>query len=145
MTEKQDYTVKHTYGDDQFSPEKTQLFRQPDVLCVDEYLQVYRARPAETPERRLLAAILSDAIDCYIRDCCAGNRRKKKSFREAEEWFFSTDDYGVFSFENVCESLQIEPGYIRRGLLRYNPQNSLDSKPRITRAEASRNGLRMAS
>src|SRR5581483_6129757 len=101
-------------ADDRFSQheETKRLFGQPDVLCVHEYLHVYQCRPAETPERRLLAAIL--------RDCFAKNRYRKRSYREAEEWFFrSENDHGIFSLESVCAILNIDPGYIRRSLLRY--------------------------
>jgi hypothetical protein len=136
------YATKRDYGDDRFSQEEAKLLRQPDVLCIDEYLHVYRARPAETPERRLLSAILSDAIDCYIRDCCAPNRHKKSSFREAEEWFFSVDDYGVFSFEYVCDALRIEPGYIRRGLVSYKQQHSAGAGSRIPEPQSD---MRLAS
>ena len=118
------------YGDDRFSQEEARLFRQPDALCVDEYLHVYQGRPAETPERRLVAAILRDAIDCYLRDCFTKNRHKKRSFREAEEWFFKSDDYGVFSLENICGILNIDPGYIRRSLVQHEQQNSANTEGR---------------
>lgn len=122
----------HEYGDDRFSQEEARLFRQPDVLCVDEYLHVYQGRPAETPERRLVAAILRDAIDCYLRDCFTKNRHKKRSFREAEEWFFKADDYGVFSLDNICGILNIDPGYIRRSLLEHEQQNSANADARAS-------------
>jgi hypothetical protein len=117
-------TSNHEYGDDRYSKEEAKLFGQPDVLCVDEYLHVYQGRPAETPERRLVAAILRDAVDCYLRDCFTKNRHRKRSFREAEEWFFKSEDYGVFSLENVCGVLNIDPGYIRRSLKEFEQQNS---------------------
>ena len=103
------------------------LFGEPDVLAVHEYLQVYQYRPALTPERRLLAAILRDAIDCYMRSCFGKSRREKKIFRETEEWFFGSDE-GVFSFENVCEILKLAPGYIRRGLLEYKQGHAPNTK-----------------
>jgi hypothetical protein len=82
-------------------------FGQNDVLCMHEYLQVYQGRPNYTPERRLMAAVLRDAIDCYITDCFNVKRNKKRSYREAEEWFFSGDDHGVFSLYNVCGFLAL--------------------------------------
>lgn len=63
MAEK-NYFATREDGDDRFSREEAKLFGQPDVLCLDEYLHVYQGRPAETPERRLVAAVLRDAIDC---------------------------------------------------------------------------------
>jgi hypothetical protein len=125
-----DRNYSHEYGDDRFSRDEARLFHEPDVLCVDEYLHVYQGRPAETPERRLVAAVLRDAIDCYLRDCFTKNRHRKRSFREAEEWFFKSEDYGVFSLENVCGILNIDPGYIRRSLLHYERQHGVEADSR---------------
>jgi len=80
----------------------------------------------------LVAAILRDAIDCYLRDCFTKNRHKKRSFREAEEWFFKSDDYGVFSLDNICGILNIDPGYIRRSLLEHEQQNSANADARAS-------------
>lgn len=124
-------TSNREYNNDRFSHEEARVFGQPDVLCVDEYLHVYQGKSAETPERRLVAAILSDAVDCYLRDCFTKNRHRKRSFREAEEWFFKSDDYGVFSLENVCGILNIDPGYIRRSLKEFEQQNSPEADSRM--------------
>jgi hypothetical protein len=122
------------------------LFGEPDVLAVHEYLHVFQYRPALTPERRLLAAILRDAIDCYMRYCFAKSRREKKMLQETEEWFFGNDE-GVFSFENVCEILKLAPGYIRRGLLRYKqrPSQSGGSHPKRLPKQSDNIELRLAS
>ncbi len=123
-----DYLTDRQLADDSFSQEeKRRLFGQPDVLCVHEYLHVYQCRPAETPERRLLVAVLRDAIDCYLRDCCAKNRHRKRSFREAEEWFFGSNEDGIFSLESVCGVLNIDPNYIRRSLLRRKDKELLQA------------------
>src|ERR671918_1597769 len=122
------------------------LFGEPDVLAVHEYLHVFQYRPALTPERRLLAAILRDAIDCYMRYCFGKSRRDKRMFQETEEWFFGSDE-GVFGFENVCEVLKLAPGYIRRGLLRYKerPSQSKDSRPKRLTKQSENIELRLAS
>src|SRR5512142_715592 len=95
------------------------LFGQPDVLLFDEYLHVYQSTFAQTPEMKLVAAILKDGIDCYLKYFSAKPRRGKKRPNEAEEWFFSKDERWLFSFENVCGLLKLEPDYIRRALLHY--------------------------
>ena len=123
-----DYLMDRQFADDRFSQEeKRKLFGQPDVLCVHEYLHVYQCRPAETPERRLLAAVLRDAIDCYLRHCCAKNRHRKRSFREAEEWFFGSSGEDVFSLESVCGILNIDPSYVRKSLLRRKDKELLQA------------------
>jgi hypothetical protein len=125
MLRKGNFT-RHTANEDAFSLDDSQrLLGHADVLCVHEYLHVYGARPAETPERRLMAALLREAIECYIRDCHAGNRHKKRSYREAEEWFFGGDDSDVFSLDNVCAFLNLAPGYIRRMLIDHTRQSGV--------------------
>jgi hypothetical protein len=135
------------FNDNASRDEQTRrLFGEPDVLAVHEYLSVYQYRPALTPERRLLAAILGDAIDCYMRYCFAKSRREKKMHQETEEWFFGSDE-GVFSFENVCEILKLSPGYIRRGLLLYkqrSPQNGGSRSKRLPK-QSGNIELRLAS
>jgi|SRR5918992_5072748 hypothetical protein len=122
------------------------LFGEPDVLAVHDYLQVFQYRPALTPERRLLAAILRDAIDTYMRYCFAKSRREKKMYQETEEWFFGSDE-GVFGFENVCEVLRLAPGYIRRGLLSYKqrPASSHDAGSKPLSKQSASVELRLAS
>lgn len=122
------------------------LFGQPDVLLVNEYLHVYQGSFAETPEMKLVAAVLKDGIDCYIKYLSAKPRRWKKLIGEAEEWFLSKDEKWLFSFENVCAILKLEPNYIRRALLRYKQECAKfkDSKQPLT-ADSSTISLRLAS
>ncbi len=99
------------------------LFGQPDVLLVNEYLHVYQSSLAQTPEMRLVAALLKDGIDSYLKYLSASKpRRRKKLTNEAEEWILSKDEQWPFSFENVCAILKLEPDYIRRALVRYKQE-----------------------
>ena len=90
------------------------LFGQPDVTLVHEYLQVHRSTTAYTPEMRLIASVLEDGIDCYLKYFSAKNRRGKRLFGEAEQWIFSRNDDWLFSCDNICEMLKLDPDYIRR-------------------------------
>lgn len=120
------------------------LFGQPDVLLLDEYLHVYQSNLAQTPEMKLLAAVLKDGIDSYIKHLSAKPRRSKRFLNEAEEWFFSKDEDRLFSFENVCSVLKIDPGYIRRCLLRYKREHAQNGNTPQSAAQPS-DGLRLAS
>lgn len=122
------------------------LFGQPDVLLVNEYLHVHQSNFAQTPEMKLLAAVLKDGIDSYVKQLSSKPRRGKKFLNEAEEWFFSKDEDRLFSFENVCGILKIEPGYIRRCLLRYKQEHSrLKQASAQLAAQTSGGTLRLAS
>jgi hypothetical protein len=75
-------------------------------------------------ERKLMAALLSDGIEAYIHHSISeaiGKRlsRKGKPKSDASEWVEAKDDSYVFSFDNVCECLGINPEYLRLGLFRY--------------------------
>ena len=100
------------------------LFGQPDVIVIHEYLYVYRSSTAHTPEIRLIAAVLEDAIDCYLKYCSAKTRRGKRIFAEAAQWIFDRDEDWLFGFENICEMLKLDPDYIRR-VLKQNAQERL--------------------
>ncbi len=116
MLDKQSF-VHEEIAEDFLCREQTRnLFGQPDVIVIHEYLHVYRSNTAHTPEIRLIAAVLEDAIDCYLKYCSAKTRRGKRIFTEAAQWIFNRDEDWLFGFNNICEMLKLDPDYIRRVL-----------------------------
>lgn len=71
---------------------------------------------AEGPERNLLAALLFDGIQSYMAYFFAKGTNAKTKYREAYSWIHSRNDDYVFSFENVCEALGLDPEYLRLGI-----------------------------
>jgi hypothetical protein len=49
------------------------------------------------PEKRLMLAILEDAINCFQDNLLAQDVRNSRLFHEAEEWIVEADSDGVFS------------------------------------------------
>jgi hypothetical protein len=70
-------------------------------------------------EERLLLALLESATEDFQKYIHAQDKRGKELFEAAEEWFLATDDSSFLSFENVCEYLQLNPHYVRTGLMRW--------------------------
>ena len=73
---------------------------------------------AHGPERSLMMAMLFDAVQGYI--CYSQLPQKKRArsiYREAFNWVHDNSRDYVFSFNNVCEALGINPPYLRLGLL----------------------------
>jgi len=68
-------------------------------------------------EERLMLAVLESAVEDFQKYVLARNPSGKKLFQEAEEWFLEKDSDELFSFENICETLQLHPDYIRQGLM----------------------------
>jgi hypothetical protein len=68
-------------------------------------------------EEKLMLAVLQDAVECFQENVLSQQPWEKKLFQEAEDWILAKNSDWFFSFENNCETLQLDPGYIRRGLL----------------------------
>ena len=69
------------------------------------------------PERRLLLAVLSDAIVVLTRREAAGHRIHRRDVDATARWVQSNDRDWPCSFVNVCEALGLAHQPIRRALL----------------------------
>lgn len=92
---------------------------QPDTVLPSQYFAALRRKSTQEPERRLVIAILEDAVDCYTKHIFARDRRGRQLFLDAEEWFSDTDREWPFAFENVCDLVGLNATYLRTGLLRW--------------------------
>jgi hypothetical protein len=68
-------------------------------------------------ERRLLWAMLLDAVVCVRKYHRARDNNGRKLFREAERWICSRDDAFPFSFPTVCDVLGLNAQQVRVTLL----------------------------
>ncbi len=78
---------------------------QPDTLLTEQYLETYRRKTHLEPEKRLILAVLDDAVACFQKYVSAQKPKEKVLFQEVEEWFMEKESDWAFSFENICESL----------------------------------------
>ena len=84
---------------------------EPDILFGSAFS---RRKPLQG-ERRLMLAVLGDAVDC----CRRGRARDPATrllFDETRAWIESTDCRATFSFESICDVLDIDADYLRRCL-----------------------------
>ncbi|HEY7322608.1 MAG TPA: hypothetical protein VIE89_34015 [Candidatus Binatia bacterium] len=102
-----------------FDPEEklTSLF-QPDTLISHQYFATFRRQQLE-PEKKLMLAVLEDAVACFQKYILPRNSRERTLFKETEDWFRNRNDTYLFSFENICDALRLNPEYVREGLLRW--------------------------
>jgi len=83
----------------------------------EEIIQgVYRKNLREG-EERLMLAVLESAVEDFQKYVPARKTRGKQLFQHAEDWFLEKDSEELFSFENICETLGLHPGHIRKGLM----------------------------
>jgi hypothetical protein len=99
--------------------DKLSFLFQPDTLLAAEYFENFRRKTLLEPEKRLMLAILEDAVNCFRDNVLANSGRRKKLFEEAEEWILEEGSDWVFSFENICEVFGFNSEYLRKGLLRW--------------------------
>jgi hypothetical protein len=92
---------------------------QPDSLLSAQYFDTLRRKSFLEPEKRLMLAILEDAVDCFQNNVLAQSLKSRRLFQEAEKWIVEVDGDWFFSFENICETLEINPAYVREGLLQW--------------------------
>jgi hypothetical protein len=92
---------------------------EPDTLTSFQYHEKWLRRRYPDPEKMLAFAVLEDAISCFQRFSSAQSVRGKARFQEEEDWFFHERSDRLFSFEKICEVLDLNPDYIRIGLTRW--------------------------
>lgn len=90
---------------------------QPDTLLPEQYLDTFRRRSHLEPEKRLMLAVLEDTVACFQKYLLARDHRGQAMFLEAEEWILEKGSDWLFSFENICEVLGMNPDYVRHGLM----------------------------
>jgi hypothetical protein len=74
-----------------------------------------RKLPSEG-ERKLLFAVLEDAIRCYLKHRDRDASRTNEDFIEAAEWLSSDEGDGPFAYVSVCEALGIDADCLRAGI-----------------------------
>ncbi|MBX3027162.1 hypothetical protein KF840_19860 [bacterium] len=97
-----------------------------DALLSDFFGDSKRGAAASS-EKRLMLAVLRNALECYQKHLHATDRTGRELFAEAAAWIESTNGHGLFSFENISEALELEPQYVRRQLARWK-QSQLDPR-----------------
>jgi hypothetical protein len=89
---------------------------EPDTLLPIQYFEAMRKKHLLEGEKRLILSVLEDAVECFMKCIDASSSKGQRLFRDADEWIALEDKHWVFSFDNVCEMLDINPEYLRRGL-----------------------------
>lgn len=69
-------------------------------------------------EKRLMLAILKDAVECLEKYRAARNSSGIELYQNAVEWIADKSMGWLFSFNNVCDLLGFDPDYMREFLLK---------------------------
>lgn len=88
-----------------------------DSLLVVDYLDTFRRKSYLEPEKELMLAVLEQAIDYFQTNILKKTRKQENLFQEAEAWIIDDNDHWLFSFDIICETLDISPSFLRSRLL----------------------------
>jgi len=113
------YSFGHIRSSEQIGNERALPVFPTDILTIDQFLDAHVRGSHLAPEKTLLLAVLRDAVSCFQENFRASDKRKKRSFLEINDWIMAEDTGYIFSFVNVCNTLNVSPSYLRRGLMRW--------------------------
>ena len=119
---------------------------QPDTLLPSQFFDRVRRRTEHEGERRLMIAVLEDAVSVYRKQAGVREGRNREIFLEAEEWIEDQDRTWLFSFQNICDVLGLDADYLRRGLRAWKTQALEDRSGNVVSIRTDhRDELRKAS
>jgi hypothetical protein len=95
---------------------------QPNTFMFDQHFEDGRRKTLLEPEKRLMLAILEDAIQCFRDTQSARCGKSKRLFDEVQRWILDVRGDWVFGFESICGVLELDPDYVRKGLMRWRDQ-----------------------
>jgi hypothetical protein len=85
----------------------------PDVILRSQFFEMVGTRSLSS-EQRLMLAVLADAINVVQEFGGAMSLRKRNSFNEAWNWFFTKGGASCpLSFDSVCDALGIDTQGLR--------------------------------
>jgi len=103
----------------------------PDVLTPGQYYDGMRAdNGCARSIKRLMLAVLEDAVRCYLTYANSRSRAQRRLFVEAEGWLMDHKADGAFAFDTVCETLGIDPNCLREGLRQWRLKQLDGMNPR---------------
>jgi hypothetical protein len=103
---------------------------EPDLVLPTQFLQASIA----TPEKRLLLAVLEEAVGTYQRHVTDTDRDGRAVFADVQAWFASEDGAWLYSFVAICDVIGLDPTYVRTGLgqwtdVHHEPSPATEARP----------------
>jgi hypothetical protein len=106
-------------------------FSQAEVVLPVQFHDGRTGTATAEPLRRLMIAVLVDAIRCVQTKFAARRPSIREEFAEARSWIFSNEDNLVFSFKTVCDALEMDANAIRKCLVQWEEKRLAGEKPRM--------------
>lgn len=115
--------------------ERLNFLFEPDILLPTQFFAQLKRKRYKCGEHRLLVAIIQDAVDCFQKHLHACDSKRRQLYLDAEAWVNAEDDHGPFSFANVCDLLEMQPDYVREGLIDWRDRERRSYRTRQLEAQ----------
>lgn len=98
-----------------------------------------------------MLAVLDNALESLQKYLLARSRKGRRLFQESEQWVLETDSEWIFSFENICQFLDLDPEYLRKRVRLWKEKElaqaeSFQPQPPLgSRKKAGKKSLRAAA
>src|SRR5207245_1664122 len=91
------------------TPESLADLFAPDVVLPEQFFEGARRDSQASGEKALMLAVLEDGIRCFQEHLRNPRSNPRLLSQQAEAWIRAIDYDWPFSFNNVCETLGIDP------------------------------------
>ena len=95
---------------------------EPEVLLPSQFYVRSGLDSSLQPEKRLMLAVMEDAVGTFQKYACAVDRNAQRLFAEVEDWIASDSIDWPYSFVNLCHSLGLDVDFMRDGLRRWKQE-----------------------
>ncbi|MCW5891510.1 MAG: hypothetical protein KIT14_13300 [bacterium] len=89
----------------------------PEIILPEQVVQGFRRDSYISGEKALMLAVLEDGIRCFQEHLTNPRSNPRLLSQQSEQWIRAVDYEWPFSFNNVCETLGIDPDALRSALL----------------------------
>jgi hypothetical protein len=97
---------------------------EPDTFLPSQFYGTRGLLRQLEGEKRLMIAILKDAVECLDKYRDARNDIGRCQYENALEWVQDKSTEWLFSFTNICDLLGFDPDYLRQVLLKREGKQS---------------------
>ena len=115
----------------------------PDIVLPEQFFEGARRDSYISGEKALMLAVLEDGIRCFQEHLRNPRSNPRLLSREAEDWIRAVDYDWPFSFNNVCETLGIDPSALRAALLSWKSKRQAECETSGTPTPTSKKVYRL--
>jgi len=125
------------------TPESLAELFAPDIVLPEQFFEGARRDSYISGEKALMLAVLEDGIRCFQEHLRNPRSNPRLLSEQAEAWIRAVDYEWPFSFNNVCETLGIDPSALRGALLAWKAKRVAEQVDRGAPTPAAKKVYRL--